>query len=396
MNTASAILFYPKKNNYPLSQSTATSPHFTFPLFSLPPKIWVLAPLLDTRDAHIDYYYDFTQSIEEYTRVFEELKLDWLWQPVTLKDMEQVVVTIAEQKNQCTPLVLNLCDGDEINGTPGISVIQLLEKHQLIYTGSDEFFYRITTSKIPMKEAFDRQNVPTPRWCAIKSPHDEPSTILSKTGVPVLVKPAVSGGSMGVGVRNVVDDEPSLKSLLAELFAGYRGWNLQSDGFIAEQFIEGPEFTVFLTGSHDRPGEAKIYQPVERVFHPSLPEKEKFLSFDRLWEIYETETMMPEEENFYEYRVPEENLIEPLKQLAWNAYVSNKGVGYTRADIRMDAKTGKMYVLEVNAQCGISDDENFTSIGAILRLSGNRFVSLINDLLQDAILRAKNKGWKIS
>jgi D-alanine-D-alanine ligase len=64
---------------------------------------------------------------------------------------------------------LNLCDGDEVNGTPGISVVQLLEANELVYTGSDEYFYRITTSKIPMKQAFDKANVANAKWEAITS-----------------------------------------------------------------------------------------------------------------------------------------------------------------------------------------------------------------------------------
>jgi D-alanine-D-alanine ligase len=43
---------------------------------------------------------------------------------------------IAEkEEGEFFPLVLNLCDGDEVNGTPGISVVQLLEKNELVYTG---------------------------------------------------------------------------------------------------------------------------------------------------------------------------------------------------------------------------------------------------------------------
>ena len=49
-------------------------------------KVWVLAPSLITNDSNIDYYYDFSQSIEEYTRVFAELKIDWQWQPVTINN----------------------------------------------------------------------------------------------------------------------------------------------------------------------------------------------------------------------------------------------------------------------------------------------------------------------
>ena len=50
-----------------------------------------------------------------------------------------------------------------------------------------------------------------------------------------------------------------------------------------------------------------------------------------------------------------------------------------------------MYVLEVNAQCGISEDENYTSIGAILRLSGNTFTDLVTDIINDAFIKFGEK-----
>ena len=50
---------------------------------------------------------------------------------------------------------------------PGVSVIHELEKHGLIYTGSDAHFYNITTSKIPMKKAFDKAGVSTANWRVI-------------------------------------------------------------------------------------------------------------------------------------------------------------------------------------------------------------------------------------
>jgi len=82
-------------------------------------------------------------------------------------------------------------------------------------------------------------------------------------------------------------------------------------------------------------------------------------------------------------------LIDAIKNLAWDAFVSCKGRGYSRIDIRMDRTTGKMYVLEVNAQCGISEDENYTSIGAILRVSGASFTEMIASLLTETISRKK-------
>ena len=100
---------------------------------------------------------------------------------------------------------------------------------------------------------------------------------------------------------------------------------------------------------------------------------------------------MPNEENFYEYRLPHADLVEPIKKISWDAFCATRGKGYTRVDIRMDAATQKLYVLEVNAQCGISEDENFTSIGAILRFSGKRFSQLVIEIINDAFVRASLK-----
>lgn len=363
------------------------------PLLSRPSfgqiKVWVLAPLLETSDANIDYYYDFTQSIAEYEKTFAELGIEWKWQPVTIKNYPEIIEGIAREKHMGnkTPVVFNLCDGDEVNGTPGISVIRLLEEKGLIYTGSDEYFYHITTSKIPMKRAFDRAKVPSAKWKAINDKDQNLNSIFDKLGTPIIVKPSVSGGSMGVGVKNVVHNQAELKEQVNKMFDGYRGWDLAADGLIAESFITGPEFTVMISGSYNNPKDAKIYTPVERVFHESLPEQEKFLSFDRLWEIYEDEVPMPNEGNFYEYALPDASLIEEIKKISWDAFVACKGCGYTRVDVRMDKESGKLYVLEVNAQCGLSEDENYTSIGAILRFSGNTFTQLVSEIINDAFTR---------
>src|SRR6185369_13255175 len=87
-------------------------------------KVWVLAPYLQTNDENIDYYYDFSQSIIEYTRTFEEIGIEWVWQPVTILDYADIIAGILEEKKagKYFPIVFNICDGDEVNGTPGISV----------------------------------------------------------------------------------------------------------------------------------------------------------------------------------------------------------------------------------------------------------------------------------
>lgn len=350
-------------------------------------KIWVLYPYLQTEDPNLQYYYDFTQSLQEYTKIFTELNADWIWQPVTMQNYREIIEGIKKRSGRKIPLVLNLCDGDEVNGTPGVSVIAELEKNRLIYTGSDTHYYNITTSKIPMKEAFDKAGVSTAKWAMIDGTEKPLDGMCQQLGAPLIIKPAVSGGSMGVSVKNVVYTDNELKERVAELKNGYRGWNLLADGLIVEQFITGPEFTSFIIGSSTAPERCEVFPPVERIFHESLPDEEKFLSFDRLWEIYEDERPMPGNENFYNYHQPAAHLVKALEEISLQAYLAVGGMGYGRLDIRMDKNTGKLYMLEVNAQCGLSEDEDYTSIGAILRYANRTFSDSILSIIKDAFER---------
>lgn len=349
-------------------------------------KVWVLAPYLHTDDPNLQYYYDFTEGIKEYTRVFDELNCDWQWQPVSIHDYQRVIGEIRSSVNGKNPLVINLCDGDEINGTPGISVIDELKAAGLVYTGSNRFFYEITTSKIPMKQAFERHGVPTPRWEVMQDNDSNLPGLFDRIGCPLILKPAISGGSMGIGIRNVVQSIEECAARLKEMREGYHGWDLSGGGILAEEFIKGREFTTFIVGSGD---DLIFYPPAERLFHQGLPETEQFLSYDRLWETYEDEKPVENDQFLYNYGQPEPELLPLLEDLSMAAYKAVDGTGYGRIDIRMDKETGKMFVLEVNAQCGLSEDENFTSIGAILRFAKKSFTQLTCEILEDALRRHK-------
>ena len=350
-------------------------------------KVWVLYPYLETEDPNLKHYYDFEHSLKEYTKVFNELDADWIWQPVTIHNYKEVIGSLKRKSGRKIPLVLNLCDGDEVNGAPGVSVIHELEKQKLVYTGSNAHYYNITTSKIPMKKAFDKAKVSNAKWEVIDGSKESVKGLCKKIGAPLIIKPAVSGGSMGVSVKNVVYTDTELSQRVKEIRDGYRGWNLLADGLFVEQFITGPEFTTLIVGSSTQPDKCIVYPAVERIFHESLPDEEKFLSFDRLWEIYEDEKPMPGNENFYNYQRPDPSLMVALEKISLDAYIAVGGTGYGRLDIRMDTATGRLYMLEVNAQCGLSEDEDYTSIGAILRYAGKSFTQLTQEIIYEAFAR---------
>ncbi|MBK6392108.1 MAG: hypothetical protein IPF70_16305 [Saprospiraceae bacterium] len=104
-------------------------------------------------------------------------------------------------------------------------------------------------------------------------------------GTPLIVKPAVSGGSLGVGIKNVVYSPAEMKVEVKKLFSGYRGWKFGVGGVIAEKFITGPEFTTLIVGSYDQPGHLVYYAPVKKSLSSIAARSRKILSFERLWEI---------------------------------------------------------------------------------------------------------------
>jgi D-alanine-D-alanine ligase len=344
--------------------------------------VWVLVPVVETDDPNLACYTDYSQSQAEFTRAFDLLAIAWRWQPVTMDTSTRVLEEIAADPT-ADHLIFNLCDGDEINGAPGLSVVHTLERLGLPYTGADAAFYDVTTSKITMKHCFDAAQVPTAPW-AIVSDAASATGVFERCGTPLIVKPAVSAGSMGITTASVVATEPALAEQLRELHAGYRGWDLVEGGVLVERFVRGREFTAFIVGSAALPTGRLIYPAVERVFHESLPDAERFLSFDRLWEIYERETPIGPDEYLWQYAPVDDALDARIAEVSWAAYAAVGGRGYGRVDLRLDADTDELMVLEVNSQCGLSEDEDYTSIGAILRVSQCSFADIVQQIIANA------------
>lgn len=357
------------------------------PLASPAPLVWVLVPIVETDDPNLAWYSDYSNAREEYTRAFAALGLAWKWQPVTMRDCRAVIAGIRRASRGFAPVVLNLCDGDEINGSPGLSVIHALREAKLPFTGADERFYDLTTSKIVMKRLFEAAGVPTAPWAVVGRDGKGSAALFRELGATLILKPAISAGSLGIGMKSVVRSPQALRAQLKRLHDGYRGWGLTEGGAFVERFIIGPEYTTFIVGSHDAPEAKRVYPPVERRFNPTIPVRERFLSFDRLWGIYEDEPEIDGGDGeLWQYKpVRKQALAREIEAVSWAAYAAVGGRGYGRVDLRQDARTGKLYVLEVNSQCGLSEDPVQTSIGAILIFAKLTFASAV-----EAILGAAN------
>ncbi|MBS1188832.1 MAG: hypothetical protein H6R10_624 [Rhodocyclaceae bacterium] len=347
------------------------------------PLVWAFVPLGADGWQVPEDSYDSAQYKAELALAFQRLGLPWIWQPVRHGTVDQTVAQALESSRRHEVVVFNFCDGtDDPSDTPGLSVVHALERAGLRFTGADSGFYRISTSKVLMKSLLQEAGVATAPFAVV--PNSGPvDGIGDGLAWPLFCKPDVSAGSYGISLRSVVHSSEELHACREGLKTGPFAQLFAESTFLAEQFIDGPEFTVFVGGHWDRPETIWSLVPAQRVFHGSIPPGERFLSFDRYLEIYEEESPPPGGEKFFWYERCPPEVEAALCDLATRAYRAVRGRSYGRVDIRQDARTGRFYVLEVNANCGLSGSEG-SSMGNILRLAGLDFAGLMGRIIEDA------------
>ncbi|MCB9280842.1 MAG: hypothetical protein H6562_18270 [Lewinellaceae bacterium] len=338
--------------------------------------VWLFVPYKITADGLISEFYDDPDTRAEMAAAFADLGLDWSWTPITMDNLESTAAGLQSPNDNRLHLVFNYCDGDEINGYPGLSVVRLLEELGIPFTGADSAFYHISTSKRLMKEAFIGAGVPTAPYHFIDAPDSIPDGVCSKVGAPVFVKPSVSGGSFGLTWESVVHNDQELQVQTGRLFRGLHGCDFREGGILAERFILGRDFTVLIAGTPGYPDHCTVFPALQIVYDGRLPEERHHFVFD-MWkeQMYTTAMAAPEES-------------ERLKKVAWAAYEAVGGTGYGRVDIRWEKHTGELFVLEVNANCSISSwVESDTICGKILQAHGYTFSRFIGDILADCLER---------
>ncbi len=337
--------------------------------------IWAFTPYRINGGQLVGESYDDGQTKAELADAFQKLGLAWVWQPVVAGSLDAVISQIAAYGKKTSPVVLNLCDGDDVNGYPGVSVTWALEASGIAFTGAESGFYELSTSKVRTKRALMKARVATAPFEVL--PQSGPvDGVSERLGTPLFLKPSVSAAGWGLSLRSVVLDDGAVEACRDELTRGAMAEYFANDALFVERFLEGPEFTVFVGGYADHPESVWTLPAVERVFDPSIPQRERILCNERLGRP------------FYEYRGCPTALAEPLRDLAVRAYCAVEGSGYGRVDIRADSASGELFVLEVNANPGISGDVDISSVGCILPLAGMDFPELIGILIEQAKSRA--------
>ncbi len=215
--------------------------------------------------------------------------------------------------------VFNILHGHHGGGEDGI-VQGLLEAFGVPYTGSDVLGSALSMDKIRSKQVWLALGLPTPRYVRLRKGDDVQAAARS-LGLPVIVKPACEGSSVGV---SRVFSESDLDAAI-EQAARYPG------ELLMEQLIEGGEFTVGILDGRALPS-------------IQIVPKGAWYDYEAKYVSDETRYLCPGLEGAAEAE---------LGALALRAFEALGCRGWGRVDVMRDREGGK-WLLEVNTAPGMT------------------------------------------
>lgn len=125
---------------------------------------------------------------------------------------------------------------------------------QLPYTGSGMEASAVSLNKMISKTIWQKLAIPTPDFLVITENNPEEKKSFEKyqaaLSLPIVVKPANEGSSLGISIVNSFDQWIQAISLAQK----YRGL------ILAEKYIKGKEYTFGVIGEHALPGVLIKYQ----------------------------------------------------------------------------------------------------------------------------------------
>jgi D-alanine-D-alanine ligase len=188
------------------------------------------------------------------------------------------------------------------------------------YTGSGVLGSALSLDKIRAKQVWLSRGLATPRYAQLPRGGDV-HAIAGDLGLPVVIKPAWEGSS--VGVSRVFDDAGL--DAAAELAARYRG------DLLIEQLIQGDEFTVSILADEVLPS-IKI-----------VPRGD-YYDYNAKYIAEDTQYICPGLDGAAETE---------LRALARQAFDALACSGWGRVDVMRD-RTGRNWLLEVNTAPGMT------------------------------------------
>lgn len=217
------------------------------------------------------------------------------------------------------------------------------------YTGCGVMASAISMDKLMTKRLWAGAGLPTPDY-RILTAESNFTAVVTELGLPLMVKPAAEGSSIGMSKVSVAGD----------LEKAYRKAAECNCTVIAEQWITGAEYTAGIVG--------EVSLPLIRLEVPG--------------EFYDYEAKYIS--NDTRYHCPcglDEAEEKAMQQLAREAFDTIGCRGWGRVDMMRD-KQGKTWLIEVNTNPGMTD-HSLIPMGA--RAIGVDFNALVVRILETTL-----------
>lgn len=229
----------------------------------------------------------------------------------------------------------------------------LLEQMNLPYTGSGVLASALAIDKQATKRLWSSFHLATPQFAMLHA-NSNWDQIIKDLDLPIIVKPAREGSSLGLSKVTRAEDLPKAYELAAKL----------DRDVMAEQCIIGEELTCPIVGDGDQ---ARAL-PVIRIVAPdsNYDYHNKYFSDD-------TRYLCPTGLDI--------SVEEKVQALALSAYKALGCKGWGRADVMIDNASGQPYLLEMNTAPGMT---GHSLVPMAAKAAGVEYADLVLWLLSQA------------
>ena len=247
--------------------------------------------------------------------------------------------------------VFNILHGQHGGGEDGV-LQGLLEAFGVPYTGSKVLGSALTMDKIRTKQVWIADGLPTPRYIKLarNTAATEVIAAAHQLTLPVIVKPACEGSSVGV---TRVFKESELQAAV-ELAARYPG------DMLMEQLIVGSEYSVPVLGDEVLPS-------------IRIVPKGEYYDYEAKYFADDTQYICPGLDGEAEMQ---------LRELVMKAFMAAGCSGWARIDVMRD-KQGNNYLLEVNTAPGMTSHSLVPKSAATVGISFDEVVWRVLEFSMD-------------
>lgn len=239
-----------------------------------------------------------------------------------------------------------------------------LEQLGIPYTGPGVLASAIAMDKAMTKRVWLQQGLATPKFEMLNAATNW-SAVSQTLGLPLIVKPAHEGSTLGLTKVTDASQLPAAYTLAAKF----------DKAVMAEEFISGMELTCPLLGSGD---DARAL-PVVRIIAPDA-------NYDYQNKYFSDQT---------QYLCPSglsPELEQQVQQLALASYRSLGCRGWARADVMVRATDQQPYLLEINTSPGMTSHSLVPMSAAV---AGFPYEQLCIEILRTAALDLQaSADWK--